>query len=106
MPRDPHFFTPHTLGGNRRDVPIAIAIDFNGNAYVAGYTDSNTFPTRAAIQSSIQGNSVSLFRTSNMGASWTPFDTNLSGSVVGLSPDPTNSAIVVASTSNGTFRTR
>jgi len=93
------------LGGNRRDILLGVAVDPSGNAYVAGYTDSNTFPTNAAIQPAIQGNSTSLFRTSDTGANWTPLDTNLSGAALGLSPDPVNAGTIVASTDNGTYRT-
>ena len=93
------------LGGNRRDIITGLAADPNGNAYVTGYTDSNTFVTKAAIQPSIQGNSTSLFRTSDAGANWSAFDTNLLGSVLGFSPDPVNAGIMIASTNNGTYRT-
>lgn len=93
------------LGGNRRDIITSLAVDPNGNAYVTGYTDSNTFVTTAAIQPSVQGNSTSLFRTSDTGANWSAFDTNLSGSVLGFSPDPTNASNMIASTNNGTYRT-
>jgi hypothetical protein len=83
-----------------------VAIDPNGNAYVAGYSNSNTFPTNAAIQPSVQGNSTSLFRTSNTGANWTPLDTNLpGGGALGFSPDPVNAGTFVASTNSGTYRT-
>ena len=92
------------LGGNRRDILLGIALDPSGNAYVAGYTDSNTFPTNAAIQPAVQGNSTSLFRTLNTGTSWTAFDTNLSGAVIGFSPDPVNAGTFIASTDNGTYR--
>ena len=57
------------LGGNRRDSIQGLAIDSAGNVYVAGTTDSSTFPVASAIQTSMQGNSTSLFSTSNTGAS-------------------------------------
>ena len=93
------------LGGNRQDHIQGVAVDPSGNAYVAGWTDSNNFPANNAIQSAIQGNSTYLFRTSNKGASWTPFDTNLPGAAHSISPDPVNASMIVVSTEAGIYRT-
>jgi hypothetical protein len=93
------------LGGNRQDYIQGLAIDSAGDAYVAGYTDSNTFPVNSAIQSSMQGNSTSLFHSSNTGASWTPFDANIPGAVIDISPDPAAAGTIVVSTENGIYRT-
>jgi hypothetical protein len=43
------------LGGNRDDFCHKIAVDASGNAYVAGETGSNNFPTANAIQSTYGG---------------------------------------------------
>jgi hypothetical protein len=43
------------LGGNREDGGTGIAVDRRGNAYVTGYTDSSTFPTRQPIQAHYGG---------------------------------------------------
>jgi hypothetical protein len=93
------------LGGNRNDFLQGLAVDPNGNAYVTGYTNSNTFPTNVPIQSAIQGNSTSLFATSNTGATWMSFDANLPGGVRAISPDPTNAGTIIASTEAGIYRT-
>ena len=41
------------LGGTTYDVANAVAVDGSNNAYVAGYTFSANFPTKAAYQSTI-----------------------------------------------------
>jgi len=91
------------LGTNRQEDVQGLAIDGSGNAYVTGYTDSAQFPTVAASQGSLPGNSVSLFQTTNTGASWTPFDANIPGVVTSISPDPTP-GVLVAGTESGIFR--
>lgn len=93
------------LGGNRSDFIQGIAIDSVDNAYVTGYTDSSTFPVNSPIQTSIQGNSTVLFHSSNTGATWTPFDTNIPGAVYDISPDPAVAGAIVVSTENGIYRT-
>jgi hypothetical protein len=93
------------LGGNRNDFIQGLAVDPSGNAYLTGYTDSNSFPTNAAIQSAMQGNSTSLFRSLNIGASWTPFDANIPGTVSAILPDSANAGTIVVSTENGIYRT-
>jgi len=93
------------LGGNRQDFIQGVAMDSADNAYVTGYTDSNTFPVSSAIQTSMQGNSTVLFYSSNTGASWTPFDANIPGAVIDISPDPVAAGTIVVSTESGIYRT-
>jgi hypothetical protein len=93
------------LGGNRTDWMQGVAMDSAGNAYVTGYTDSNTFPVNSAIQTSMQGNSTALFHSSNTGANWIPFDANIPGAVYDISPDPATGGTIVVSTENGISRT-
>ena len=93
------------LGGNRNDYIQSLALDPAGNTYVTGYTDSTTFPVRAALQPNLQGNATSVFHTSDAGTNWTAFDTNVPGTVTDLSPDPVNAGTLVASTESGIYIT-
>ncbi|MSO21401.1 MAG: hypothetical protein EXQ56_13285 [Acidobacteria bacterium] len=43
------------LGGSDFDQGLAIAVDSSGNAFVAGWTNSNDFPLRTPVQSALGG---------------------------------------------------
>jgi len=45
------------VGGSDDDFPAGIAVDMNGNAYVAGQTTSLNFPAVSALQSGLAGGS-------------------------------------------------
>ena len=93
------------LGGNRQDYITGLAIDSSGNAYVGGYTDSNSFPAVASLQPNFPGNPTSVFTTSNQGGSWNIGDSGINGAVLDISADPVTSGIILAATENGIFRT-
>ena len=95
------------VGGTRRDSANAIALDDGGNAYVTGQTQSDNFPAVEAIQPSLPDNlsSTSLFRTIDLGASWTPFDANVGGIVYDILPDPKKAGVILVLTDSGVYRT-
>ena len=93
------------LGGSRSDSLRGIALDAAGDAYVAGYTNSDRFPVSSAIQPGMQGNVTSLFQTTNAGVTWARFDLDLPGAANAASPSPLNSSTIVAATENGIYRT-
>ena len=91
------------IGGNRNDSILSLSLD-SGGVYITGTTDSSNFPTASPFQATIPSNVTSLFVTSNGGTSWTPLDAKIPGAVTAISPDPTNTNVVVAATDNGIFR--
>lgn len=92
------------LGGQRIEFPLGIAVDSAGSAIVAGYTDSNDFPIKAALQRKPAGNSFTIFRTSTTGSSWYGWDSGLGDSTIqAISYSPANPADIFA-VGNGGYR--
>jgi hypothetical protein len=92
------------LGGNRSDYLQSLAVDpSSGDVYVAGYTNSSTFPSVSPVEG-FPSNPTTLFQTTS-GTSWSAFDTNIPGVVISISPDPVHFATVVVSTDAGIYRT-
>ena len=52
---DPTLQTSTLLGGANPDAGYAIAVDTQGNTYVAGTTESGDFPTSAPLQTALSG---------------------------------------------------
>jgi len=67
------------LGGLRADQANGIAVDSSGNATVVGSTSSTNFPRVAALQPSLAGNQVPIYKTTNGGASWKASATGFNG---------------------------
>ena len=55
MPRALRLLYSTFLGGSGFDVLVDIAVDQEGNIYVAGVTRSTDFPTRHALQPTLSG---------------------------------------------------
>ncbi len=51
------------LGGTKYDIGNGIAVDANGNAYIAGFTESTDFPTKNAFQNKPKNPNGSAFVT-------------------------------------------
>ena len=97
------------LGGSLDDFGFAnIAVDGAGSAYVAGFTSSTNFPTRAPIQASLSGgrNDAFVARVSPQGNSLL-YSTYIGGSeqdeVLGLALDRQGQVVIAGRTSSPNF---
>ena len=68
------------LGGSYPDRGYGIAVDGEGNAYVAGITDSDDFPTRNAVQPVLNGPSDAYIAKLNTAGSALVYSTYFGGS--------------------------
>src|SRR6185503_15946465 len=74
------------LGGSGTDRGSGVAIDPNGNAYLAGFTSASDFPTDSAFQNGFGGSFdafVAKFDTNGSGISSLVFCSYLGGAVDG-----------------------
>jgi hypothetical protein len=94
------------LGGSGNEFDADVAAGPSGNAYVAGYTDSDDFPVRGALQPVMQG-FTDVFATRLAGNGALVYSTYLGGSYLdtatGIAVDAAGSAHVVGFTSSADF---
>ena len=95
------------LGGTGSDEGLAIALDGQGNPYIAGYTFSSNFPTQSALQSSLLGSSDAFITEINPETSSLVFSTYLGGSGMdsaqSIALDSTGNIYVAGSTTSNDF---
>jgi hypothetical protein len=97
------------LGASGRDFATAIAVDASGNAYVAGYTSSVSFPIVAgAIQSSYAGGFFDAFVTKvNATGTALLYSTFIGGSgndtASSIAIDPNGNAYIAGQTDSSNF---
>jgi len=82
------------FGGRGQDFGNSIAVDANGNAYVTGQTDSDDFPTTAALQSGLAGSVIYI--SNDGGGSWKSASGLSNSMATSVAIDPTNSLRVLA----------
>jgi RHS repeat-associated protein len=99
------------VGGSAYDNASWIAVDANGHAYVAGYTDSANYPvTPGAIQSTFQGSTYNSFLSVlSPNASSIVYSTYLGGAdnsaFGGVSIDSSNNIYIGGEADSSTFPT-
>ena len=81
------------LGASGNESPAGLALDSNGNLYIAGSTDSTDFPvTRSAFQSVLGGNTdafvLKIAAASAPAVSFSPSSLQYASQTVGLSSQP------------------
>jgi hypothetical protein len=95
------------LGGALSDAINAVAVDFHGNPYVAGTTDSLDFPVQNPTQSSNGGGMDAFIVKLNPSLSSVIFGTYLGGSssdgANAIAVDSETSVVVVGQTGSGDF---
>ncbi|MBL8190993.1 MAG: SBBP repeat-containing protein, partial [Acidobacteria bacterium] len=99
------------LGGSAEDQGRGIAVNANGEAFVAGITNSQDFNTRNALQPTILGLTEDAFVTKvNANGTDLLFSTYLGGSNIdqafGIALESGGDAVIVGSTSSTNFPTR
>jgi len=99
------------LGGSFHDEGVSVAIDVDGNAYVAGHTESADFPTHAPLQAAAGGNRDVFLSKINGGGSALVYSTYIGGAEFdgtdqqAVAVDPSGSAHVVGYTISTDFPT-
>ncbi len=95
------------LGGNNSDAGFAIAVDASTNVVVAGFTDSNNFPTRNAYQSGPRGFADAFVVKLNAAGSMLTYGTYLGGAdddvALGVAVDSSGRIHVTGNTSSTNF---
>lgn len=95
------------LGGNGTDAGKGIAVDVSGDAYVAGSTTSDNFPTANALQATRQGRQDGFVTKLNASGTALAFSTYLGGSMDdsanAIAVDTQGSAYVAGETYSSNF---
>ncbi len=107
---DPALVYSTYLGGSTSDEQSnTIAVDQNGNAYVAGFTNSTNFPTSSPYQASTNGGNEVFVTKFNATGSSLIYSTYLGGSshdgVKALAVDASGNAYLFGNTTSSNFPT-
>lgn len=105
---DPVLAYASLLGGNNSETAYAVAVDADGNAYLAGETSSEDFPGSSAIQPAVLGVDAVVLKMNAAGTALV-YATYLGGdgndSARGIALDGAGDAYVAGSTQSADFPT-
>lgn len=87
------------LGGNSYDIANAIAVDAQGNAYLAGQTSSSNFPLVNPLK-----RKSNLYQTTTGGANWISKPSGIPATLRSFAFDPTTPTTLYAGTYNGLYK--
>jgi hypothetical protein len=103
---DPTISYSSFLGGSRTESASSVAVDAAGNIFVAGHTDSPSFPVKSPLRS-FGGNTEAFVVKLNPSGSQILWATFLGGSAddraTGLALDPAGNVFVVGYTTSANF---
>lgn len=98
------------LGGSGQDIGTALALDKDGNAYVAGFTTSSNFPTVKPLQDGNRGGGDAFVAKLSATGSTLLYSTLLGGTdydgATGIAVDAQGVARIVGSTASSDFPTK
>lgn len=103
---DPAITYSTYMGGSKSESANAVATDASGNIYIAGWTDSSSFPTKSPLRTFAGSTDAFVAKLDPTGTQilWATF---LGGSAddraLGLAVSPTGDVWVVGSTTSGNF---
>jgi len=104
---DPTLTYSSYFGGSAEDSVSAIALDADGNIYVAGWTDSDEFPALNAVESSNQGGVDAFVAKLNPAGTALLYATYLGGldsdRAAGIAVDSSGCAVITGSTQSPGF---
>ena len=112
---DPQLIYSTYLGGSAFDGAKSVAVDFAGNAYITGVTQSNNFPTQNSISNALNGDMDAFVVKINPAGTALVYATYLGGSnredefgserAGGIAVDSSGNAYVTGCTNSADFPT-